>query len=199
MAQDVVREKNDKAKIQENLSIIKGENVTLARQLKSLNNRKAVLERKLQDLQEGKTAVEQRLEEMEVRLADRASQVGSLKKDIDLIKKRQPVPVSNNKKPEVKETVELPAIVVRSLSSPGEKGKADQAGSSGKVLAVNSDSNFVVIDLGSSVGVKVGDTFTVYRDGKPVGSIEVIQARGNISACDIRRKDTALRIGDIVK
>jgi predicted nucleic acid-binding Zn-ribbon protein len=199
LAQDVVREKNDKAKIQDNLRVIKNENLVFGRQLKSLNSRKAALERKIQELQEGKSTVEKRLNEMEVMLADRVSQIGSLKNDLDLIRSGKTVPVSEEKP---KGSVELPAIVVRSLPPAEGKGKVDAPLSTatlGKVLAVNPDSNFVVIDMGSSSGVKVGDAFNVYREGKSIGLIEVIQARGNISACDIKKKSAALRIGDTIK
>ena len=79
------------------------------------------------------------------------------------------------------------------------KIKTEPTASIGKVLAVNPDSNFVVIDMGTSAGVKTGDTFDVYREGKSIGSIEVIQARGSISACDIKKKSTTLRIGDSIK
>jgi chromosome segregation ATPase len=196
MAQDVVRERNDKTKIQDNLKIIKNENLIFGRQLKSLNNRKAALERKIQELQEGKSTVEKRLNEMETMLADRVSQIDSLKDDLDLIRSGKTLPVSENKP---KESVELPAIVVRSLPASEGKEKTESSDSSGRILAVNPDSNFVVIDLGVSSGVKAGDAFDVYREGKSIGSIEVIQARGNISACDIKKKSTALRIGDSIK
>jgi len=106
------------------------------------------------------------------------------------------VPVSEDKP---KGSVELPAIVVRSLPPSEEKVKTESSSSIGKVLAVNPDSNFVVIDLGVSSGVKAGDTFNVYRDGKSIGLIEVIQTRGNISACDIKKKNTVLKIGDSIK
>jgi len=196
MAQDLVREKNDKAKIQDNIKVIKNENVVFGRQLKSLNSRKAALERRIQELQEGKSTVERRLSEMETMLADRVSQIGSLKNDLDLIRNGKTVPVSEDRS---KGSVELPAIVVRSLPPSEEKVKTESSSPIGKVLAVNPDSNFVVIDMGASSGVKNGDVFNVYRDGKSIGLIEVIQTRGNISACDIKKKSTMLKIGDSIK
>jgi len=198
MAQDVVREKNDKAKIQDNLKIIKNENLIFGRQLKSLNNRKAALDKRVQELQEGKSAVEKRLSEMEVMLSDKVSQIDALKNNLDLIKSGKALPVSEDKP---KGSVELPAIVVHSLppTPAAEKEKIESPVYLGKVLAVNLDSNFVVIDLGVSAGVKTGDAFDVYREGKSIGSIEVIQARDNISACDIKRKSATIRIGDSIK
>ncbi len=195
ISQEVVRERNDKVAIQDSFKAIKAENRILSRQLKNLNSHKAALDKKVQDIQEGKSAIEKRLSEMETMLADRVSQINSLKEDLDAIRSGKPVAALEKK---FKESVELPEIVVRS-SSPVEKTEAGAAAFPGKILAVNLDNNFVVIDLGSSSGVKSGDRFSAYRDGKPIGSIEVIQVRDNISACDIKRMSTPLKTGDNIK
>ena len=195
ISQEVVRERNDKVKIQDSFKTIKNENGVLSRQLKGLNSRKAVLDRKIQDLQDGKTTVQKRLSEMETMLTDRIAQINSLKDELDAIRSGKPL-AALEKKP--RESVELPAIVVRSTPSSG-KEKAEPPVFGGKILAVNPDNNFVVIDLGVSSGVKPGDAFSVYREGKSIGSIEVIQARSNISACDIKRMSAPLKIGDSIK
>ena len=195
ISQEVVRERNDKVKIQDSFKTIKNENGVLSRQLKGLNNRKVVLDRKIQDLQAGKGVVEKRLSEMETMLTERISQINSLKDELDAISSGKPL-AALEKKP--RESVELPAIVVRSTPA-SEKEKAEAPVFPGKILAVNPDNNFVVIDLGVSSGVKPGDAFNVYREGKSIGSIEVIQSRGNISACDIKRMSAPLKIGDSIK
>ncbi len=195
ISQEVMRERNDKVKIQDSFKTIKNENGVLSRQLKGLNNRKAVLDRKIQDIQVGKGVVEKRLSEMETMLTDRISQINSLKDELDAIRSGKPL-AALEKKP--RESVELPAIVVRSTPA-SEKEKAEPPVFGGKILAVNPDNNFVVIDLGVSSGVKPGDAFNVYREGKSIGSIEVIQARSNISACDIKRMSAPLKIGDSIK
>jgi chromosome segregation ATPase len=193
MSQEVVRERNDKVAIQDSLKTIRSENSVLSRQLKSLVSRKEVLDKKVVALQDGKSTVEKRLNEMEAMLTDRISKIDALKNELDAIK--------SGKAPEIdklpRESVELPAIVVRSAS--GEKGKAQAPEYPGKILAVNLDSNFVVIDLGSAAGVKAGDTFNVYRNARSIGMIGAIQTRANISACDIKKMNTAFRIGDQVK
>jgi chromosome segregation ATPase len=191
MSQEVVRERNDKVAIQETFKTIKVENDALSRQLKNLNSRKEILDKKVQNLQEGKSTVGKRLSEMEAMLTEKISQIDSLKNELDAIKSGKPESIVEKKR----EAVDLPAIVVRS-SVNLEKDKAEISEFSGKILAVNTDNNFVVIDLGASVGVKAGDLFNVYRAGKLIGSIAVIQARENISACDIKRVSTALKIGD---
>lgn len=194
MSQEVVRERNDKVAIQDNFKTIKAENNILSRQLKSLVSRKEALDKKVQSLQEDKTTVEKRLNEMEVMFTDRISKLGSLKNDLDVVNSDK---VGDTEKVS-KQSVELPAIVVRSAPATGRE-QAEMLTFPGKVLAVNLESNFVVIDLGSSSGVSVGDVFNVYRDAKSIGSLSVIQARTNISACDIKRMSTPLKIGDSVK
>ncbi|MDP2927236.1 MAG: hypothetical protein Q8N80_00305 [Candidatus Omnitrophota bacterium] len=194
MSQEVVRERNDKVAIQDSLKTIRAENDVLSRQLKSLVSRKEVLDKKVQNLQEGKSTVEKRLNEMETMLTDRISKIDALKNELDAIKSGKASDIDK----EPKESVELPAIVVRSAPATGGERAGIQA-FPGKILAVNLDSNFVVIDLGSSFGVKVGDVFNVYRDARSIGSIGVIQTRANISACDIKRMSTPLKIGDSIK
>ncbi len=195
ISQEVVREKNDKLRIQESFKAIKNENALLDRQLKSLSSRRVTLDKKIQDLQEGKSTVEKRLSEMEMMFADKASQISSLKDELDTIRSGKPLAALEGKS---KESVELPAIVVHS-SKQARRENAGVIAFSGKLLAVNTDNNFVVIDLGASSGLKPGDTFNVYRAGKTIGSIEVIQVRDNISACDIKGMNTPLKIGDNIK
>jgi len=193
MSQEVVREKNDKVGIQGTFKTLSASNEVLNRQLKSLSGRKMILDQKIQNLQEGKSTVEKRLNEMDVMLTDRISQIDSLKNELDAIKSGKPVAALEKKR----ESVELPAIVVRSSPSLGKAEEAPVFG--GKILAINADNNFVVIDLGASSGVKIGDSFNVYRAQKVIGSIAVIQVRDNISACDIKRTSAPLRIGDNIK
>ncbi len=94
--------------------------------------------------------------------------------------------------------MELPAIVVHSASA-DRKEKDTDTTYIGKILAVNQDSRFVVIDAGINAGIKIGDSFNVYRDGQNIGTITVIQSRNDISACDIRKEIKPLKIDDGVK
>jgi len=199
MSQEVVRERNDKVKIQDSSKTIKNENAVLIRQLESLNNHKSALDRKLADLQAGKDTIEKRLTEMETMLTERVSQIGSLKDQLDAIKTGKPLTALENKPTE---SVELPAIVVRSTNAAPQKAgqpAEDAPAFSGTILAVNPDNNFVVIDLGTSAEVKPGDIFSVYREDRSIGTIAVIQARENISACDIKAMNTPFKIGDGIK
>lgn len=52
----------------------------------------------------------------------------------------------------------------------------------GKVMIVNKEFNFVVINLGSKDKVDVGDEFKVFRDGKYIGDIKVEKVHESMSA-----------------
>lgn len=90
-------------------------------------------------------------------------------------------------------TVELPPIIVRK----------DQAGMTslvrGRIIEVNDAHNFVVIDRGSSDGVRVGMAFDLLRGSTVVGRATVIRVRPTITACDIVRAKTSgpLQAGDV--
>lgn len=207
IAQELVRERNDKINIQESLKPIKNENYVLMRQLKSLNARKINLDKKLQGLMEDKSSMERRFTEMETMLTDKLSQINSLKEEIDKIRlsvKSNSSSVHADKKETSRheESVELSPIVVRPQSVGG--GEEDTAvdterSAQGRVLAINKDSNFVIIDLGEDAGIRLGNNFKVYKDSKPIAEIEVIQLRKSIAACDIKNEIEPIKIGDSVR
>ena len=184
---ELMRERNDNLAIQDSLKTVKAENDALNVQLKSLSSRKETLDKKVDGFLEEKSKMAKRLSEMEAMLTDKTFQINSLKNELDALKGGRAAPVLEQERGEA---VELPAIVVRSSPIPAFTGK---------ILAVNTESNFVVINLGVSSGVKVGDEFNVWRAGKSIGSITVIQARDSISACDIKRVSTALKVGDNIE
>lgn len=190
MAAGLVAEKNDKFQIQSGAKSIKDENTFLRRQLKGLNNRKIELERKVADLQDKNATLNKRLDEMESMLKDRIAKTGALKKDMPSKETAKP---SEGKK----ESVELSPIVVRPQKS--DASSQQIAVLSGKVLAINRDNNFVIVDLGEESGIKIGNNLTVYRQNQPVAEVTVIQVRKDISACDIKKENTTIKLGDTVK
>lgn len=185
LSQEIVREKNDKFQIESSLKTVKNENAILKRQLRSLENRKLGLERKFAKLQQDKGELADRLTELETVLQQKTVQIESLNKQLGVLPRGD----------EEERPVELSPIVVRPQAE-----VAELAGSFlGKVLAVNRENKFVVVDLGEDTGVKIGDSFQVYREDKSIGAIEVIQIRKNISACDIKKETTSIRPGDTIK
>jgi septal ring factor EnvC (AmiA/AmiB activator) len=197
IAQELVREKNDKAQVQNNYKMVKSENSLLTRQVQSLNSRKISLDKKIKELGEGKDSLERRISEMEKMLSSGVAQMDNLSSSD--IKSGASAEAAN--KGSKRESVELPAIVVRPQSE-GMTGKATSAPGAGlasKVLAVNRDNGFVIIDSGQDAGLKIGDSLKVYRGERPIASIEVIQVRRNISACDIKREAETVKIGDVAR
>jgi len=88
------------------------------------------------------------------------------------------------------EEVDLPPIraqKVAKLTSPSlERVGETTAGLKGRVVTINKEHNFVVIDLGKQDGIDIGNSFNVYRGEMFLGSVEIIQARDRIAAADIK-------------
>ncbi|MFH1198611.1 MAG: hypothetical protein V1650_00380 [Candidatus Omnitrophota bacterium] len=204
ISQDLVREKNDKMQIDETLKIIRAENITIKKQLSTLNNRKAVLERKFTDLQKDKIELENKLGAMDSLLKDNWLQIDNLKKKVmdsaemvDIKNIDSSKAVNNEQKGA---SVELAPIVVRPPQvDSARQDTGDTGESSIKILAINKDNNFVIIDAGQDAGIKVGDTFKVFRGGKAIASLETIQVRDNISACDLKNETISIKAGDSVR
>ncbi|MGB4521229.1 MAG: hypothetical protein WBI28_04795 [Candidatus Omnitrophota bacterium] len=172
---ELVAEKNGKSQINDALKAIKNENNILKQQLKSLSKRKLNLEKKI--------------DELDILLKDKMIQADTLNKQLISGK-------TDEVRSEESSSVELPAIVVR----PQQAGLAAQRQSSlCKIMAINKDNNFVIIDLGKDSGIRLGEIFKVYRDDDAIATIEVMQVRKTISACDIKKEAKPIKVGDIVK
>lgn len=80
-----------------------------------------------------------------------------------------------------KDTVELGKITV----TPEEKRPEDKTPApalEGKVLVINKDYNFAVINLGLREGIEVGNVFSVYHDNKYIGEVEIEKVHDSMSA-----------------
>lgn len=55
----------------------------------------------------------------------------------------------------------------------------------GKILEVNNEHNFVIINLGKGKKVKKGMVFLVYREKKLLGKVEVEEVFQDMSSCNI--------------
>ncbi|MCX5697013.1 MAG: hypothetical protein NTU54_03440 [Candidatus Omnitrophica bacterium] len=197
VSQELVREKNDKFQIDESAKSIKSENVILRRQLSALTSRKISLERRLTEIQQKNKDLDSRFGEMDVMLKEKMSQIDNLKSQLYSKSNAPQVQNTQASEPERESSVELPPIVVRPKQEAA--GHDSTIALIGKVMALNKDNNFVIVDLGEDSGVKLGDNFKAYRDGKAIANLEVIQCRKSISACDIKNANTPIKVGDIVK
>ena len=102
--------------------------------------------------------------------------------------------------------VELPPIFLQNsqsdntaISSPIDRINMGTS-LKGRIVAVNSEHNFVVIDIGRQNGIETGEEFDIYRGQAYIGLIEVIQMRDRISACDIKdvKGGRSLKIDDMI-
>jgi cell shape-determining protein MreC len=91
--------------------------------------------------------------------------------------------------PAMSAEVELPSIVVQPHRTEPPK-----------VLVLNRDFNFVVIDQGSSEGLAKGQFLALSRDGTPVSKIQAEKVYDGFSACAIieESKSNPIREGDLV-
>lgn len=71
-------------------------------------------------------------------------------------------------------TVELEKIVIKAVP-----------GSVGRILEVNKEHGFVVVDLGRRNSLRLGDIFSIYRDDAFVGSVEVERIEEDICAAAV--------------
>lgn len=100
--------------------------------------------------------------------------------------------------------VELPPIraqKVAKLTSPSLESVGETtAGLKGRIVTINKEHNFVVIDLGKQDGIDIGNKFNVYRGELFLGLVEIIQARDRIAAADIKdiKEGLSMEINDTV-
>jgi len=66
----------------------------------------------------------------------------------------------------------------------------------GKVLVVNDDYDFAVINLGAQDGVDVNDVFSVYHDDTYVGDIKVDKTQEIMSACVFESREIEEKISE---
>ncbi|MDI6758603.1 MAG: hypothetical protein QMD94_02875 [Candidatus Omnitrophota bacterium] len=204
ITQELVREKNDNIQLQGKYKAGANEKKALMRQLSILNNQKINLERKLQEAQKERAAVEGKFKEMESASSDRILQINSLNEQLDALHSSVAATVAQEAGKNEKKTpssIELPPIVVRPQAILESKMQKESAihGVIGRILAINKESKFVIIDLGENAGVRPGDIFGVYRNDLAIASLEATQVRKDIAACDIKKELQAVKIGDAIR
>jgi len=194
-------------RLEDDLAPLIDQNAQLKQQLDNLNILKSKLEVELGQLKGKKSDLERKLNEIDSFLEQSLTgpKYTSLREQLDIIRSggtpETRMPETQTAGPE-KESVELPPIVVKpqtQAETPTWPNKSIPVEPEGTVLEINKENKFVIIDLGQDAGIKLGDTFKVYKQGKAIGTIEVIQARQSISACDIKEEIRPIEVGDIVR
>jgi len=187
LSTDLAREKSDKVAVLQQIDNIRKENMALRRQVKDLSTAKLALEKGLKKLENEKDELDRRITTTEQILAGRMNELLEIKRDIESS-------IGIEIAEEETKAVELPPIIVRA----GQEAVPEVQESSGKILSVNESNNFVIIDLGEDNGVAIGDIFRVFRKGKHIGTVEVIQVRKDICAADIKYSGEKIAVDDLV-
>jgi septal ring factor EnvC (AmiA/AmiB activator) len=195
---DLEKEKQGRLQSEERITPIQEENASLKSQVEQLTSRKDILVNQLTELQNKNKSLEDRFNEMDKQLKEKMVQVESIRKKLEQTKNSANAIIQNG------DSVELSPIVIHPQGSlamrPQMTAPVTEKGSLvGKVIAVNKENGFVVIDMGSEQGVSMGDTFKVYNNNKVLALLKVIQVRDAISACDIRNETGVIKEGDTVK
>lgn len=105
--------------------------------------------------------------------------------------------------------VDLPPIVLKREDSSGNTSRITTASLErisspssleGRIVTVNREHGFVVIDIGKEDGVNIGYSFNVYREDILIGLVEVIQVRDRIAAADIKeiREGLSMEVDDVI-
>ena len=190
---ELARTKNDKKFNTDRVEKLNTENSELRGQLKSLVTTKNSLEKSIVRISDDKEKVEKKLGQTESLIQSKIDEIWDIKDDLDRSFKNAQLGSKSSE-------VELPPIIVNSdgpavNTNPGES----KLGLDAKVVSINAENNFVIVDAGEGSGVSVGDTLSVYRDSQYIARLEVIQVRKDIAAADIKEQWSSVQKGDIVR
>ncbi|MDD4981039.1 MAG: hypothetical protein PHC54_07270 [Candidatus Omnitrophica bacterium] len=143
------------------------------------------LETKLTQTQKDVEKTKTQLKDLE----DRKAQLETKIKDLET--------QTQKTKAQQQQGVELGTIVVGPEGSPAEASAVAQKPKlEGKVLVVNKEYNFVVINLGSKDGVNVEDVFSIYHDNNYIGDVKVGKTHDAMSAADFLSSATKDQVSE---
>jgi predicted RNase H-like nuclease (RuvC/YqgF family) len=188
-------------KLQEANSKVDSLTEELTQQKSTLTETSHKLDQVNSDLQQQKSL----REDLEGRLKTAQDEGKQIKEKIKIIQQQKAELEDKIKNMEVgSEGVELGRVIVNGEAAVADdtaKGKAKDkvsavavksqkvgkkpavpAGLEGKVMIVNKEFNFAVINLGSRDNINVGDAFAIYHDGKYLGDLKVEKVHDSMSA-----------------
>lgn len=185
-------------RLQLELQEVKGQIDALSKELAQEKSSRLDASNKLEQL---KADIEQQKtsrQDLEERLNQASGEGLKMKEQIRVIQKQKDELEARLKELEGgSDGVELGKVVVNGeapqagaqAEAAAPEAKADKKAASpkanvleGKVMVVNKDYNFAVINLGSKDGVKINDVFSVLRGGKAIGELKVEKVHESMSA-----------------
>ncbi len=190
LSMQLYQEKEDKLRLKKKADILKKENYDLRGRLKEAIGNQVYLEKKLKAVEDKRLELSNRLNQMDEVLQDKLSSLYSAETVLSEIKKSS---TSENS------SIELSPIVVHSKPAEVKEIPSPEPVSLGKIVNINNENNFVIIDAGESQGIQVGAALRVFREEKQIAVLEVIELRAKSCAADIKEKSVGLEVGDAVR
>lgn len=179
-----------------------------------LNTERAAKEESLGKISQLKTALElqeKQRTDLEAKIAQAQEEAKKLKNDLKDLQSKKDQLEEKIRGMEANtssaDNVELGKIVIgpetgETAEQPDQEPLMQPRGKSleGKVLTLNKEYDFVVINLGSKDGVKVNTVFSVYHDDTYIGDVKIDKLHDSMSAAtfivDAKHKDMKNRIGE---
>ncbi|UCB56798.1 MAG: hypothetical protein JSV30_06295 [Candidatus Omnitrophota bacterium] len=191
LSSDLLQERKKRSSLEEELVRTEGrlyritqEKDKLAEQLTKM---KQALEKRLLELSDTKKVLESAVEGAKKAMQKTDAGIGSIELSPIVVKAEPPKKEAQEIAPPAKEP-------------PKKEVQEKHFTIEGRIITINDKHKFVVIDIGRDAGVEKKMPFSVYRQDKEVGKIEVIEARKNIAACDIKEmKVKNFEINDSVR
>lgn len=189
MSKDLVSEREARRKLSQDLEKMRADNVGLKRELVITNKEKMQLQDNLKDTVQSKEVLARKVSEIRSILKEKSIALEELEEQLNRAIKGGSSAIVTSEAV----SVELPPIVVKPAA-------AGISGLRGEVVAVNAEERFVIVDIGESQGVRPGYQFSVMRGDRPIGIIEVVETRKEISAADVKElfSGFVVKEGDII-
>ncbi|OGX38446.1 MAG: hypothetical protein A3D87_04695 [Omnitrophica WOR_2 bacterium RIFCSPHIGHO2_02_FULL_50_17] len=193
---ELARTKNDRKFVADKVAKLEQQNTELRQQIKKLSSAKTAVEKSIVRLVQDKDGVQKKLEQTETLVQSKIDEIWEIKDSLDRsFQAAKSTPTAGE--------VELPPIVVSAGGSSKLSGsfslEGTRPGFEGKIVSINEGNNFVIIDVGEKRGIHPGDILGVYRGSEYIARLEVIQARQDISAADLKDQWAKVKVGDIVR
>ncbi len=187
LTDEVAAARKDASDTKGRLDAEKKEKASLAEEVAKVKQSYQALSNELVTLRQAKEALEKRVKEMLTAQASEAEKI--------VVK-----PTSGTTTPASTTTV---APISRTVAPPVPSSVSSSRASSleGKVLVVNREFNFVVVNLGSKDGLKTGVMLQISRGEKPLGKAQVERVYDNMAAATLLTEEQKgqAKEGDFVR